>query len=177
MTSENKKNLRTLHVKFEYDTELIGKSTDVRIYRNVTILNPGIFSDSITRTGVKYSKALLKKTCKNWESNYLNIDHSDRTLDRIGTVENPHFEGGAVKADIYIHPVTQNAKDTIALIEAGLVNWLSVEILTEDDWDENSQRYVKDMLYIGLAVVTLPADPKTKIKDNGPVPDEIFYEE
>lgn len=173
---KKEQNLRTVHIKFDYDTRLIGKTSDVRIYRNVTILTPGTYADSITNAGVKYSEGLLKRTAKEWESKYLNIDHSDRTLDRIGTVENPRFQDGKVKADLYIHPVTQNAKDVIGLIEDGLVNWLSVEILTEDDWNEESQRYVKDLIYIGLAVVTTPADPNTRIKDSGPAPDSVFYE-
>ena len=170
------KTLHTPYVKFEYNKRLIGKASDVRIYRDVTMLTEGAFSDSLTMESVAYRKDVLQKTVKNWRSNYLNIDHYNIVLDRIGRVENPRWEDGKVKGDLYIHPITQTAKDTIALIDSGEVNWLSVEIMTEDAWDKNNERYVKDMDYIGLAVVTAPACKGALISEEGANPPEFLYE-
>jgi len=176
MSKKTKRTLHTPYVEFEYNKRLVGKSSDLRVYKDTTILTEGTFSDSLTREGVKYSKDVLKNTVKNWQSNYLNIDHSHNVLDRIGTVENARFEGNKVKADLYIHPITTNAKDTVKLIDDGLINWLSVEIMTEDSWDRNNERYVKDMDYIGLAVVSAPACRQAKINEDGADPPEFLYE-
>ena len=88
-------------------------------------------------------------------------------LDRVGMIENPHFEDGKVKADLYIYPVTQNAKDVINLIDSGLVNWLSVEIKTEDVWDYNKNiRKVNWMSFLGCAIVLYPACDEALINEN-----------
>lgn len=165
-----KKNLKTIHnpmVKFEYDKSLFGKSTDVRIYHDATLITPGVFSDSITMSPVKYSEDVLSTTVNKWHSNYLNINHSRNVLDRIGRVVNPYYSDGRVKGDLYIFPVTQNARDTIELIDEGLINWLSVELITEDSWDRNDERYVSDLKYMGVAVVTEPACSNAKIDESG----------
>jgi len=175
----SKKQIKTLHtpyVEFKYNKRLIGKTTDVRIYRDVTLLSEGVFSDSLTREGVAYNRDVLERTANVWQSNYLNIDHSHGVLDRIGTVENVYYDDGKVKGDLYIHPITENARDTIRLIDKGLINWLSVEIMTEDAWDKGDNRYVKDMEYIGLAVVTAPACKDALISEEGPKPPEFLYE-
>jgi len=171
------KTLHTPTIEFEYDKRLIGKSSDVRIYRDVTILTEGKFSDSLSMQPVIYEKEMLKNTVNNWELNYLNIDHSHAVLDRIGTVENPKWDDGKVKADLYIHPITKNAIDTIKLIDSQLINWLSVEIMTEDMWNKNNERCVKDLDYIGLAVVTMPACKGALISEEGPKPPEFLYDE
>ena len=175
-----KKRVNTFHTcstKFDYDRRIISKSTDAKIYRGVTLLTPGVFVDSITQAPVKYSKEVLKKYATNWVENYLNLDHSYETLNRIGFIENPRFEDGVVKADLYIYPVTDNAKDVINLIDSGLINWLSVEMKTEDKWDKSTgQRYVEKIEFIGAAVCTLPADPNTRINQDGPGPGKVWYE-
>lgn len=166
-----KKDKKTIHnplVEFKYDDRLIGKSSDAKIYRNTTLLTPGTFSDSLTMAGVRYDKDLLKNTVDNWHSNYLNIDHSHEVLKRIGRVTNTKWMDNKVKADLYIYPVTKNARDTIKLIDQGLINWLSVEIMTEDGWDKSDERFVKDLEYLGVAVVTEPACKEAKIDDEGP---------
>jgi len=174
---KSKKTFHAPYVKFEYDKRQVGKATDVRIYRDVTLLTEGKFTDSLSMTGVSYPRDVLERTVNNWQSNYLNIDHSHNVLDRIGTVENAYWNGDKVKGDLYIHPITRNAMDTIKLIDDGLINWLSVEIMTEDAWDRNDERYVKDLEYIGLAVVTAPACQGALISDEGPKPPEFLYEE
>lgn len=166
------KKINTIHtpqVKFSYDTIIVNKATKARIYKNATLLTPGVFSDSITMAPVIYREDILKKFADKWESNYLNIDHSYKVLDRIGYIVNPHFANHKIVADLYIYPITRNARDVIALIDNNLINWMSVEIKTEDDWDmKENKRYVKEMEFIGAAVVTSPACSDAIIKEDGP---------
>lgn len=169
--------IHTVHVGFEYDKTQVGKDSKTKIYRDATLLTPGTFSDSLTRSPVKYSKDVLSKTYNNWKSNYLNINHSYEVLDRIGRVMNPHFSDGKVKGDLYIYPITENARDTINLIDEGLINWLSVEIRTLDKWNRNEERCVEDIEYLGLAVVSEPACKEALIDEKGPEPPSFMYED
>lgn len=166
------KTVKTLHtptIPFEYNAKVINKATDARIYRDVTLLSPGSWSDSITQSPVIYREDVLRKYAENWEENYLNLDHSYQVLDRVGYVRNPHFADHKIKADIYIFPITKNARDVIALIDNNLINWLSVEVKTEDGWDAKENiRYVKEMTFIGAAIVTTPACRDAIIKEDGP---------
>jgi len=154
-----------LSVPFKYESKIISKSSDVRIYRNAELLHPGEFSDSITRAPVIYTASTLQKGATNWTEDFLDIDHSWGTLDRIGRIKNPRGKNGTIYADLHIYPITQRAKDTIALIDAGIVNSLSVELMSNDRWDpEDSKRYADDIEFIGCAVCTHPADSQTRIR-------------
>jgi len=173
---EKKMTLRTHRVDFEYDKKLFGKSTDVRIYHNAIMISPGKHTDSITMAPVEYTPEVLSATTQNVRSNYLNLDHSHETLKRVGRFVNPYWDGEHVRADLYIYPVTQNSRDTIELIDSGMVNWLSVELLTEDEWTPENEIRVKDLDYIGLAVVTAPACRQSLIDDLGERPASWMYE-
>jgi len=151
--------------KFVYDNKIIQKSGDARIYNNSILLTPGSWSDCITRAPVEYTPEQLSKSASRWEKNYLNVDHSQNTLDRIGLVNNPRWFKNSVIADLYIYPITQNAKDTIALIDAGLVNSLSVELSSVDRWDYNlNKRFAEDITFHGCACVLDPACSETRIR-------------
>ena len=169
-----KKNERSLHfpmVPFEYNKKILTKATDVRIYRDTILLTAGEFSDSITRSPVVYTEEAIAKSADKWEENYLNLDHSYEVLKRLGFIKNTYYKDGKVRGDLYIYPITQAAKDVIAQIDAGLINWLSVEITTQDYWDtETNQRYADDISYIGAAVVTMPACKNSRIIEDGPEP-------
>jgi hypothetical protein len=170
----NKKNERSLHfplIPFEYNKKILSKSTDVRIYKDTILLTEGEFCDSITRSPIVYTSEEISKGATNWSSNYLNLDHSFEVQKRLGFVKNTYYKDKAVRGDLYIFPITQAAKDTIALIDADLVNWLSVEITTEDYWNnEDDKRYASNIEYIGAAICLYPADSKTRIKPQGPSP-------
>ena len=178
MTTEiSREKLHTPMVSFSYDKSLIGKSTGTKIYRGATLLTPGDWTDSISRTLVEYPRDILRKCVNNWEDFYLNLDHSHTALDRIGVVSNPRWEDNSVKGDLHIYPITQNAKDIIGLIDNNLINWMSVEILTKDTWNFNKDMWsIEDMKYFGAAVVTLPASKGSKIKQDGPDVSNIYYD-
>ena len=150
---------------FKYDKKILQKYGDARVYRNSTLLTPGSWTDAMTMAPVEYTSEELSKSASNWEANYLNVDHSWNTLDRIGYVNNPYFMNNSVMGDLYIYPITQNAKDTIALIDADLVNSLSVELYSRDVWDSATDtRKATDIVFCGLAVVTSPACKESRIK-------------
>ena len=152
------------YLSFKYNKKLIEKSGDARIYRDSILLTPGSWADVITQAPVVYSEDELRKGATKWESNLLNLDHSHFPLDIIGYVKNPKFSDHAVRADLYIYPITTNAKDTIALIDAGLIKHLSVEISTQDKWDPiTNLRKAYDIKFWGLAVVIDPACKDSKI--------------
>lgn len=171
---KQKDNERSLHfpiIPFKYDTKILSKSTDVRIYRNTILLTPGEFSDAVTRSPVTYTEDAISKSANKWEENYLNLDHSYEVLKRLGYIQNTYYKDGAVRGDLYIFPITQTAIDTISLIDAGLINWLSVEITTKDYWDASTnKRYADDISYIGAAIVTTPACENSRIIEDGPKP-------
>jgi len=154
-----------LIVPLKYDTKIIQKSGDARIYSNSILLTPGSWSDCMTKAPVEYTDTQLKMSASKWESNYLNIDHSQSTLDRIGYVKNQHWSNGKILGDLHIYPITQNARDVIAMIDANLVNSLSVELSSVDRWDFNTNmRFAEDITFYGLAVVLNPACKHTRIK-------------
>jgi len=169
-----KKNERNLHfpvIPFEYNEKIISKSTDVRIYREAVLLTEGEFTDSISRSPIMYTKAEISKGSSNWSNNYLNLDHSFEVLKRLGFVKNPIFRDGCLKGDLYIFPITQAARDVIAQIDNGLVNWLSVEITTEDYWNnKDNKRYASNIEFMGAAIVLMPADKNTRINPEGSGP-------
>lgn len=156
---------RFVDVEFTYDAKEVSKATNAKIYRGAIILTPGKYADSATRDYVYYSPEVLRKYATNWSTNYLNIDHSTSVIHRIGYVRNPRFEDNAVKADLYIFPYTSVARDTIALIDNGLVNSLSCEIITTDHYDYLQKCIVVDDIeFFGCAVVTNPACKEARIK-------------
>jgi len=144
----------TLLTDFTYSDKIIEKSGDARIYRDALILTPGIYSDSVVKSKTNFSSKELSKAINRWESNFLNLDHSRKTLDRIGYVKNIYWKDG-IFGDLYIYPITTNAKDAISLIDAGLVNSLSIEMTAEDKWDPiENIRVATDIIYFGVAIVT-----------------------
>ena len=166
MKNKTERNLHWPTIKFDYNTKILKKSTDVRIYSNTIILTPGEFTDSMCRMPVVYSEDELKLSADRWDENFLNVDHCFDVQSRIGYVKNPRWHKGAVRGDLHIFPITQTAKDTIALIDAGLVNWLSAELTTQDVWDSNqNKRLATDIEFIGCAVVLYPADSNTRINE------------
>jgi len=164
MKKKNERNLHTPVILFRYDEKLLSKSTDVRIYKGAILLTPGEYTDALSRTPTVYTETELKNSATRWEANFLNLDHSDEVLKRVGYVKNTYYKNGAVRGDLYIFPVTEAAKSTIGLIDSHLVDWLSVELTSQDFWDNKlNKRCAGDISFIGAAVVTSPACPNTKI--------------
>lgn len=158
---------------FEYKVKSYGPEhlykSNLRIYKGAVLLTPGTWSDSITNAPVLYRSDKLRKFSKNWEANTLTLGHDPMGADPlkvIGTVENQRWENGAVVGDLYINTILRSGQDAVALIEAGLINNLSVEMRTKDYWDSKDNiRCADDIRFQGVAIVgSHPACKGTRIK-------------
>lgn len=157
--------VRRFYIPFSYNNKIISKSK-YRIYRDVVLLTPGEFVDALSNDKAIIKANVLKNTALKWESRYLDIDHAvNKVLARIGYVEPRGWNGKAVIGDLFILPITQNARDTIALIDAGLITDVSVEIRTEEFWCEEKEGFeITDITYLGVGIVTKGACPDAKIR-------------
>ncbi len=154
-----------LTIPFEYNNKIIQKAGDARIYLDTILLTPGSWTDAMSMSPTEYTSEELERSAGKWESDYLNVDHSYTVCDRLGYVRNPHWYNESVMGDLHIYPITQTAKDTIALIDANLINSLSVELNSNDVWKSSEEkRYATDITFVGAAVCTFPACPDSKIR-------------
>ena len=117
----------------------------------------------ITQSPVIYKPEVIKKYSSNWKSNYIDLGHSWAPLDFIGTVQNQHFFENALHGDLYINPNTRNGEDTITLIDCGILNSLSVEMMTDDSWDSDSQmKCANELEFMGVAICGPQPGPACK---------------
>jgi len=146
--------LKNHNIEFQYDKSLVQKSHGYEIYKDVVILTPGTWADTITNAGVLYKEDTLKKFCSNWEKHsYVNLGHSHYPLDYVGTVQSQYYNNG-VRADLYINQNTTNGRDIIEKINSEEINLLSVEMKTDDYWDiENMSRSAEKILFLGVSVI------------------------
>jgi len=156
----------THQLPYNISTKIISKSGESRTYRDVILLTPGDWTDSRTMAPVRYTPELLKEFHNRWSKDFLNLDHQWTVLNRVGWVKNPRcLNDGTIIADLKISKVTQNGKDIVESIEDGLINELSVELMSDDKWDSKEQiRLANDIEFIGCAIVTEGACQETKIK-------------
>jgi hypothetical protein len=152
-----------------YGPEHLLKSNDIRIYEGSVLLSPGTWADSVTNAPVLYRSDILSKYASNWEDNLITLGHDPMGSDPlriVGTVQNQRWENGSVVGDLYINTKTQAGRDAVSLIEAGLVNNVSVEMMTKDYWDSNKNvRYADNIRFKGVAIVgNHPACKNTRIK-------------
>jgi hypothetical protein len=161
------KDVNTVHkhiLNLSYDNVSLSQYEDFRVYKNATILTPGEWTDSITRSPVVYTADELTKSATNWKENYLDLDHSFAVNDRIGYVMSPHADKGCVKADLYIHRKIQAGSDTIQRIDCGLVNGVSAELTTTDRYDMNLNKYMAtDLTFLGAAIVLFGACANARV--------------
>ena len=151
-------------VKLEFNDKLISKSGEFRIYRNAKLLSPGEWTNMFSPVPTYYSPTVLSKYATNWSGDIINLDHSRDVLKRLGYIKNPYWDGSSVRVDLYILSKTQNQKDTIALIDSKLINWLSAELLSEDSWNNSKNMPESKFIeFLGVAVVSEPGCSESKI--------------
>ena len=140
--------------------EIIYKSkgnniTGDRIYAGCILLEEGKFADSASKMSIFYDGKVLKRDAGKWLSNYVSINHSNDILDRIGYVENPRWANNKLLADIRIIPVTSRAKDVISLLDNNMAQDLSIEALTEEEYDKDLKCLrLTTISFTGLSIVT-----------------------
>jgi len=134
-------------------------------YNDVEILHEGEYIVGNLGINVHYDSNNLD--LGRWEDNWLNIDHSKNVLDRIGIVDKQWFDhqNSAVMGDLHIITTTQHGKDVVELINKGLIDKLSIELRADMNYEEEEDYYnATNIFFLGVGVVTFPADDKTRIK-------------
>jgi len=163
--------------RLNYDKSRRVKAANLKIYYDVVLLSPGDYADSISKRYIRYSDKIIRRYADNWSVDFLCLDHKKDALSRVGKVKNPRIKSGKLVADLYIYTTTQNGHDIVQNIENGLVNWVSVEAYSEDEYNhKDGIMCVKYIEFVGAAIVTLPAYKDAYIKEDGPSPGDIYYE-
>lgn len=152
--------LKRIEIPFEYGIksygpEIIYKSDTVRVYEGATLLTPGKWADSISKSYILYKSPILSKYATNWVTNHINLGHDNvNPLSTVGTVHKQRWEDGVVKGDLYINTALSNGREIVTSIDAGLVNKLSVEMNTDDYWDSTEKaKYADNIRFLGLAII------------------------
>ena len=154
------------------------------LVKGVKMLGAGTWTDSAKKTPLYYSEDVLRRNAGNWVDN----SHWSRHLggvprrvgEMIGRTTNPRFEDGHIVADIEYHGLSQDSRDTIAMIEAGVANFVSVEHGGRERWNVGTKQYeAEELFFTGSATVNKGACQTCKIRENEetPAPEEPIIEE
>ena len=149
-----------------YDDTIVSKSHNTKVYKNAVLLTSGTWSDMISNSRILYKEEILSKYAKSWDSSYIDLQHSHHPLDMAGTVRNQRWgysdkiKKKAVIGDLYIDKTLHAGNEISKLIDSGIVNQVSVEMITEDYWDTASTtRAVSEIKFLGLAILGGPSIP------------------
>ena len=139
----------------------------------------------------------LERYAANWTDDTVWNRHAGgqhrAVTDKIGRVENVTYKDGAVVGDVNLHGLTQNSRDAAALVEAGEINFVSVETVGKDKWNPGTREYeATDITFTGLALVNRGAckvctlresseplepvveeEPEEQIKEENMTPEEV----
>ena len=140
------------------------------------MLGAGTWTDSAKKTPLNYSEDVLKRNAGNW----VDDSHWSRHLggvprrvgEMIGKTQNPRYEDGHIVADIEYHGLSQDSRDTIAMIEAGVANFVSVEHGGRERWNVGTKQYeAEELFFTGSATVNKGACQTCKIRENEEIPE------
>ncbi len=139
--------------------------------KGVKLLAVGTWTDSAQKTACEYSPEVLKQFSSNWIDNAIWSRHFGgvprNITEKVGIVENQRYENEAVVGDLYYHGLTGQSRDTIAMIDNGLANYVSVETVSKDKWNVGKKVYqAQELGFTGLATVNQGACRVCKIREN-----------
>ena len=139
--------------------------------KGVKLLAAGTWTDSAQKTACEYSPEVLKQFSSNWIDNAIWSRHFGgvprNITEKVGIVENQRYENEAVVGDLYYHGLTGQSRDTIAMIDNGLANYVSVETVSKDKWNVGKKVYqAQELGFTGLATVNQGACRVCKIREN-----------
>ena len=138
----------------EYDTNILQKGGKYKVYKSAVILTPGIWHDMMTRADVKWSEIKIKAFATNWITDYINLGHEHHPTDFVGKVANPRYIDGALRGDLCINKNLSRGKDVIEGIDEGILNQVSVEVISEDYWDSNEMiRCADNLKFMGVSII------------------------
>ena len=141
------------------------------IVRGVKLLAAGIWTDSAQGTPLEYSSDVLQRYAGNWVDSAMWSRHSGgvprNITEKVGEVLNQRYENEAVVGDLHYHGLTQQSRDTIAMVKAGQANFVSVEHGGKEKWNPGRRIYqAEELTFTGLATVNRGACAKCTIRDN-----------
>jgi len=149
---------RTVRKRLSFDDDNFEKFSCVVLEGNkVVIDSSGYGRLKITDSAIQ--KAQLPDTV------FVDLDHSDGVLSRIGFADNFRKQGGnRVLADIHVVRTTQAGRDAIALLQHKLITDVSVKMSTKEIYSrEDRMLALDDFTITGLSVVTVGADSSAKV--------------
>jgi len=168
---------RTLSFSWQEAGGKLEKRTEGSLLvKGVKMLGAGTWTDSAKKTPLNYSEDVLRRNAGNWVDN----SHWSRHLggvprrvgEMIGRTTNPRFEDGHIVADIEYHALSQDSRDTIAMIEAGVANFVSVEHGGRERWNVGTKQYeAEELFFTGSATVNKGAFQTWKIRENEEIPE------
>lgn len=147
--------------------------------RGVKLLAEGTWTDSMQKTPWRVSARTLERYAANWTDDTVWNRHAGgqhrAVTDKIGRVENVTYKDGAVVGDVNLHGLTQNSRDAAALVEAGEINFVSVETVGKDKWNPGTREYeATDITFTGLALVNRGACKVCTLRENSePASDSV----
>ena len=147
------------------------------LIRDVKLLAEGTWTDSAVGTPLFYPTHALEANATNWRdhatwSRHLGGVPRDIT-EKVGVTENPRYVDRAVVGDIRLHGLTQKSRDTIALVKAGVANYVSVEHGGTEQWNAATRQYEADEItFYGNAIVNRGACAKCTLRGNEAAPEE-----
>lgn len=153
------------------------------VVRGVKLLAEGVWTDSLQKTPWRLAAETLERFHKNWTDDTVWNRHSGgqhrAVTDKVGRVENVRYGGGAVVGDVNLHGITQNSRDAAALVEAGEINYVSVETLGRDIYNPETREYeAQEIQFTGLALVNRGACKVCTLRENAePITHEHEKEE
>ena len=141
------------------------------IVRGVKLLAAGIWTDSAQGTPLEYSSDVLQRYAGNWLDSAMWSRHSGgvprNITEKVGEVLNQRYENEAVVGDLHYHGLTQQSRDTIAMVKAGQANFVSVEHGGKEKWNPGRRIYqAEELTFTGIATVNRGACAKCTIRDN-----------
>ena len=175
-TRENEDEAKPFARALSFDFQQIGgKFEDLPsgglIVRGVKLLAAGIWTDSAQGTPLEYSSDVLQRYAGNWLDSAMWSRHSGgvprNITEKVGEVLNQRYENEAVVGDLHYHGLTQQSRDTIAMVKAGQANFVSVEHGGKEKWNPGRRIYqAEELTFTGLATVNRGACAKCTIRDN-----------
>jgi len=103
-----------------------------------------------------------------------------RITDFVGDIENPRFENGSLRGDLFFHMLTDESRDTLSLVKGGIEGHIqpvsfSIEHEGKEIYMKESGHYTTDsLLFHGGAIVDEGASGGTKIMGEG-MSDNVRY--
>ena len=154
------KNVKVMLNAVINDPNFVDREDGSLIVRNVTLLAPGTWTDSLARTPCRYRREVLGKCATNWEASGLWTRHaggaSRAVTDKVGLVRSPRQDSGtgAIVGDLWYHRKSQASRDTAELVLAGIIDSVSVEMGVREVYNKTDQVYdAQELTFTGLAHV------------------------